>query len=55
MTDGRQYVEILNPHEWQQLHMEASQVSGDETGVCDLACERLAQLLKKRDPWRVLQ
>ena len=55
MTDGRRYVEIVNPHEWQQLHMDASQVSGDEVGACDLACERLAQLMKKRQHWRELQ
>ena len=54
MTDRSRYVEIVNPHEWQQLHMDASQVSGDEVGACDLACERLAQLMKKRQHWREL-
>lgn len=54
MTDGRRYVEIDNPHEWQVLHLEASGVNGDEAGACDLACERLAVLLKQRNDWQEL-
>jgi hypothetical protein len=55
MTDGRRYVEIANPHEWQALHMEAGQVNADEVGACDLACERLAHLMQKRQHWRELE
>jgi hypothetical protein len=54
MTDGTRYVEITNPHEWQNLHMEASAVSGDELGACDLACERLRRLMEMRDDWQEL-
>lgn len=48
MTEGTRTFEVVNPHELQELHMEAS-ILGDEAAACDLACERLKLLLEARD------
>jgi hypothetical protein len=54
MTDGSAYVEVINAHEWQDLYADASAVTGDEAGACDLACERLNWLLRQRGHWKEL-
>jgi hypothetical protein len=54
LTDGSAYVEVINVHEWQELYAEASAITEDETGACDLACERLKWLLQQRGHWKEL-
>jgi hypothetical protein len=54
MTDGSVYVEVINAHEWQELYADASAVTRDEVGACDLACERLKWLMQQRGQWKEL-
>ena len=49
MTDGAVHLEIVNPHDWQDIYAEAGQIIGDEVTACDLACERLRWLIQQRD------
>jgi len=49
MTDGSVCLDVVNPHEWQDLYAEADRPAGDEATACDLACERLIWLMQQRD------
>ena len=48
MSNGSSGIEVVNPHEWQDLYAEAGRLTGDELTACDLACERLRWLLQRR-------
>lgn len=54
ITDGSAYVEVTNPHEWQDDYVDALAITRDEAMACDLTCEKIKRLLQARGEWTEL-
>lgn len=54
MTDGARFVQIRNPHEWQDVYADAIVLTADPARATDLTCERMKHVMQQRGEWKPL-